>query len=94
MGTGNVIESIKKIKRKIPFIQVPCEIIYIARHHGMGAVYDLLFWSKPRAMRKMELEEITEDIRFSIVVPMYNTQISFLRELIQGVKDQIGRAHV
>lgn len=89
MGTGNVIESIKKIKRKIPFIQVPCEIIYIARHHGMGAVYDLLFWSKPRAMRKMELEEITEDIRFSIVVPMYNTQISFLRELIQGVKDQV-----
>lgn len=89
MSINNAIEKLKKIKRSIPFIQVPCEMIYIARHYGMGSVWDLLFWSKPRALRKMQLEPICEDIFFSVVVPLYNTNPKYLQELIEAVKSQV-----
>lgn len=89
MKKQEFVEKLKMVKRKIPFIQVPCEIVWIARHHGMGAVYDLLFWSKPRAMRKMELEELEEKEFFSIVVPLYNTNEQYLKELIEAVREQV-----
>lgn len=36
-----------------------------------------------------ELEKIPETIKFSILVPLYNTRESYLREMIQSVRDQI-----
>lgn len=88
MKTSDMIEKLKKIKRRIPLIQVPCEIIWIARHHGMGAVSDLLFFSKPRALRKMPLPPIEENVLFSVVVPLYETNEVYLRELIEAVQAQ------
>lgn len=89
MSFKSTIEALKRIKRKIPLIQVPCEMIYIARHYGMGSVFDLLFWSKPRALKKMQLDSIEEDIFFSIVVPLYNTEQAYLRELIEAAMEQV-----
>lgn len=88
MKTSDMIEKLKKIKRRIPLIQVPCELIWIARHHGMGAVSDLLFFSKPRALRKMPLPPMEENVLFSVVVPLYETNEVYLRELIEAVQAQ------
>ncbi len=89
MNFHAVIEKIKKIKRKIPFIQVPCEMIYTARRHGIRAGFDILFFIKPRPLKKMELEPMEEDIYFSIVVPLYNTEQRYLKELIQAAEGQV-----
>ena len=88
MKTSDMIGKLKKIKRNIPLIQIPCEIIWIARHHGMGAVSDLLFFPKPRALRKMTLPPMEENVLFSVVVPLYETNEVYLRELIEAVQAQ------
>lgn len=89
MGTSGVIEALKKVKRKIPLIQVPCQAIYIARRYGWEMCFDYLFPRKPRAIQKMELPPLTEDIFFSIVVPLYNTEETCLSELLESVQGQI-----
>lgn len=88
MSLQSAIQTIKRWKRKIPLIQVPCEMLYTARHYGMGTALDWLFWSTPRALKKMQLEPIEEDILFSIVVPLYNTNQRYLRELIEAAVNQ------
>ncbi len=89
MSISNAVEKLKKIKRSIPFIQRPAELLYVARHNGVKSAWSLLLWKGPRSMRKMQLPPIQEDIFFSVVVPLYNTNPKFLRELIEAVKKQI-----
>ena len=88
-AVSGMLETIKKIKRKIPFIQIPCEFISIYRNYGKDQAYDYAMQFRPRAVKKMVLEPMEEDILFSVVVPLYNTQEKYLREMIESVCDQV-----
>lgn len=89
MGSDGVIQTLKKRKRKIPFIQIPCEAVYTLKRYGWREGMDILLPRTPRAVKTMELPPVEEDIFFSVVIPLYNTEEKYLRELIESVQGQI-----
>lgn len=89
MGSDGVVEALKKWKRKIPFIQIPCEAVYTIKRYGWREGMDILLPRTPRAVKRMELPPVTEDILFSVVIPLYNTEEKYLRELIEALQGQV-----
>ena len=87
------LDWIKKPLRKVPLFRLMAKGLRCWRRYGFRYTWQkVVLWKKGPApcgnINIPEPKNVSEDIKFSILVPLYNTDETGLTEMIQSVVDQ------
>ncbi len=99
-----LVRGTKKFFRVCPLTRLPYKALHYWRLHGFKAMlakiklrnkrkkevgnYEVKHTLSEKERNLQENAKFSKNIKFSIVVPLYNTPENFLREMIQSVIDQ------
>lgn len=98
------LDALKRIFGRVAFLRLLDKGVRCLHEHGLGYTWKKVQnWKKHRQdytslanrplftaaqLEAQKREKFTKQIKFSIVVPLFNTPEKFLREMIQSVLDQ------
>ena len=98
------LDTLKRIFGRVAFLRLLDKGVRCLNEHGLGYTWKKVQnWKKHRQdytslanrplftaaqLEAQKREKFTKQIKFSIVVPLFNTPEKFLREMIQSVLDQ------